>query len=188
MLTAKNARHDHIVARLPATSGPIALPTPPSAPQSPIASARRSDGKITSITASDVVKQHAAATPCSARPTMNDAEAAASAQIGRRGTAKQHHADEQEPAGAEAIRHPTDEQERGGEPERGDRHDGTERSRRGTEVVTPICGRRTATPFRSTDSAINGRLDRAQREPRSGRRQVEALGGDHGKLDGGDTS
>ncbi len=156
MFTAKKARHDQIDASPPATSGPIALPTPPAAPQSPIANARRDQSNITSITASDVVKQHADATPCSARPASNTPNEPATAADGRRGR-EQHDAEQKEPPGADAVRDPADEDQRRGEPEGGDAHEAPS-APLATPRSAPIWGSSTATPLRSTDNATSGRL------------------------------
>src|SRR5439155_24091843 len=80
MLTPKNARHDHASARRLATSGPHAPPMPPSAPQMPTASGCDSPSNMASIAASDVVKQQADATPCSARPAIMSANVSLTAR------------------------------------------------------------------------------------------------------------
>ena len=133
MFTAKKPRHDQIDASPPATSGPIALPTPPAAPQRPIANARR-DGVEHHVDHRQ--RRREAARRCDAlqRPAgQQHAERAGDRADGRRGR-EQHDAEEKEPPGADAVRDPADEDQRRGEPEGGDAHDGTERAARYTQV------------------------------------------------------
>ena len=80
--TPKNARHDHTSASTDATSGPHAPPMPPSAPQMPTASGCEPEpSNSASMAASDVVKQHADAMPCSERPSIITPKVSLQAQV-----------------------------------------------------------------------------------------------------------
>ncbi len=78
-LTTKNHRHPALAARVPATSGPRALPAPLTAPQIPMAAGRRASSKVSITTASEVVKQAADAMPCTARAATSQPRSGATA-------------------------------------------------------------------------------------------------------------
>jgi hypothetical protein len=71
ILTKKNHRHDSTWVKKPPTNGPIAEPTPPTAPNRPIPTERCSGGKALLTIDSPSANSIAEPTPCTARAAIS---------------------------------------------------------------------------------------------------------------------
>ena len=122
------------------TSGPVGLPIPPSAPHSPIASARFS--REHRVDHRQRRREAARGGDPLQRAPHEDLGPGAGDRADRRRQRVPDDSDEQERARTDAVGHATHEHERRREAERGDRHDRAERSDRDADVGPSAGGAR----------------------------------------------